>query len=220
MKALLFIKKIVLNKWIIIWFCFTTVFVVASNIYIESTTNNRIFSTIEKVPYSNVALLLGTSRYSTTGQNNLYFQYRIKAAVRLYNSGKIRHIIVSGDNSLSEYNEPREMRRALVKEGIPIEAITLDFAGFRTLDSVVRCKKVFGQDYFIIVSQKFHIERALFIAEKFHINAIGFAAKSPTQQYSIKTTVREYFARAIAMVDVYLLQTQPKFLGKQEKIVL
>ena len=196
------------------------VIVMSSNFVVKYSTKNRIFSSITSIPSADVALVLGTSRYTTKGYANLFFKYRIQAAVELYKTGKIKHIIVSGDNSLFEYNEPREMRRALVREGIPIEAITLDYAGFRTLDSVVRCKEVFGQNHFIIISQEFHIARALFIAKKFKINAVGYAAKSPPQQYSFKTNFREFFARTMAIFDLYILNTQPKFLGNREEIII
>ncbi|MCB0409357.1 MAG: YdcF family protein [Flavobacteriales bacterium] len=213
-------KKIVLNKWSIISFLLIISFVISSNIIISKSTQSLIYSDIENVPNTNVALILGTSRYTTQGYTNLYFKYRIQAVVKLYKSQKIKHIVVSGDNSITSYNEPREMRKALMKEGIPFEAITLDFAGFRTLDSVVRCKEVFGQDNFIIISQRFHIERALFIAKKFGIHAIGFAAQNPPEKYSFKTNIREYFARTMAIIDLYVLHTQPKFLGKKEIIQL
>ena len=210
----------VINKWIALFILLFIIVVVSSNFVVRLTTKNRIFTSITTIPSADVALVLGTSRYTMTGYANLFFKYRIQAAVELYKSGKIKHIIVSGDNSLFEYNEPREMRRALVKEGVPIEAITLDFAGFRTLDSVVRCKEVFGQNHFIIISQEFHVARALFIAKKFKINAVGYAAKSPSQAYSFKTNVREFFARTIAIFDLYILNTQPKFLGSREEIVI
>lgn len=220
MKPIFIIKKIFLNKWILLISIVLILFSIGSNIAVKQISKNKIFTRYEKVPNKNVALLLGTSRYTTKGYVNLFFRYRIQTIVELYNSGKIKHIIVSGDNSLFEYNEPREMRRALVREGIPESAITLDFAGFRTLDSVVRCKEVFGQNDFIIVSQQFHLERALFIAGKFGIQAIGFAAKTPPQLYSFKTRVREFFARTVAVIDVYVLNTQPKFLGNKEEITI
>lgn len=193
--------------------------VLSSYFVVDYSTKKDIYQNVKNLPNANVALVLGTSRYTTKGYSNLFFKYRIKAAVDLYKTGKVKHIIVSGDNSLFEYNEPREMRRALVKEGIPIDAITLDFAGFRTLDSVVRCKEVFGQNNFIIISQGFHVARALFIAKKFNINAIGYAAQSPPQAYSFKTNFREFFARTRAIIDLYILNTQPKFLGSRESII-
>jgi len=214
------IKKILFNKWSVVAVFVGIILIVSSNLIITNCAKNFIYSDLNEVPETKVALILGTSRYTTKGYTNLFFKYRIQAVVELYKAGKIKHIIVSGDNSITEYNEPREMRKALINEGIPFEAITLDYAGFRTLDSVVRCKEVFDQDNFIIISQKFHIERALFIAQKFDIHAIGYAAQDPPDKYSFKTNVREYFARTKAIFDLYILHTQPKFLGEKENINL
>ncbi|MCB9361181.1 MAG: YdcF family protein [Flavobacteriales bacterium] len=218
MKFLTKIKNLLFNKWSLGISVLLISFVVFSNILIANYASEKIFNDENETPETSVALLLGTSRYTVRGNTNLYFKYRIQATTNLYKSGKIKHIIVSGDNSLTSYNEPREMRKALLANGIPDSSITLDFAGFRTLDSVVRCKEVFGQDNFIIISQHFHLERALYIAKKFNINAIGFAAQNPPEKYSFKTNVREYFARTKAIIDLYFLNTQPKFLGKKEII--
>lgn len=220
MKFLIIIKNLILNKWTISISIVLIGFVLFSNIIIANYATEKIFSKEQDTPEKPVALLLGTSRYTVRGNTNLYFKYRIEATTILYKSGKIKHIIVSGDNSLSSYNEPREMRKALIANGIPDSSITLDFAGFRTLDSVVRCKEVFGQDNFIIISQRFHLERALYIAKKSNIHAVGFAAQDPPEKYSFKTNVREYFARTKAIIDLYFLNTQPKFLGEKEIINL
>ena len=101
------------------------------------------------------------------GNNNLYFDYRILAAVELYKAGKIKYILISGDNRKKDYNEPEEMKKALIQKGVPAKFIYLDYAGFRTLDSVVRAKEVFGQNQLTIISQRFHNERAIYLAEKF-----------------------------------------------------
>ncbi len=215
------IKNIFFNKWIFIFLLLLFAFIIFSNWIVINTTKTKIYNTISDTPkVNNVALILGTSKYTSKGYTNLFFKYRIKAAADLYLSGKIKHIIVSGDNSLKEYNEPRQMLQALIKLGIPASAITLDFAGFRTLDSVVRCKKVFGQNKFIIISQRFHVERALFIAKKYNIDAIGFAAQDPPEKYTLKTRIREYFAKTKAVIDLYITNKKPKFLGKKEKINL
>ena len=211
--------KLLTNKWTIGSFVLLIAFVLFSNWIIISSAKESIYSTVSETPEGNkVALLLGTSRYTVKGYTNLYFKYRINAAVELYRAGKIKHIIVSGDNSLKEYNEPKHMQQALIQKGVPESSITLDYAGFRTLDSVVRGKKVFGQQKFIIISQKFHIERALFIAHKYGIDAIGFAALDPPEKYSIKTKVREVFAKTKAVIDLYIIHKKPKFLGKKEII--
>ncbi|MDG1476811.1 MAG: ElyC/SanA/YdcF family protein [Vicingaceae bacterium] len=194
-------------------------FILISNWVIISSAKKSIYSNISETPSGNkIALMLGTSRYTVRGTTNLYFKYRVNAAVDLYRSGKIKHIIVSGDNRVENYNEPKQMQSALMSRGIPESAITLDYAGFRTLDSVVRCKKVFGQNKFIIISQKFHVERALFIANKYDIDAIGFAAQDPPGKYSTKTKIREIFAKTKAVIDLYIINKKPKFLGKKEII--
>lgn len=214
------IKKLLVNKWIIGAAVFLMLFVVFSNVVIKQSTKKDIYQSINKTPQKKVALLLGTSRYTTAGYTNLFFKHRINAAAKLYQEGKIKHIIVSGDNSMKSYNEPREMQKALIAIGIPDSAITLDYAGFRTLDSVVRCKEVFGQTEIIIISQRFHVERALFIAKKYKMEAIGFAAQDPPDKYSIKTQIREYFAKTKAVIDLYIINKKPKFLGDLEKINL
>ncbi|MBL4593331.1 MAG: YdcF family protein [Flavobacteriales bacterium] len=199
-------------------YCLVVLFVVFSNVIIVKSTKGDIYSTISEIPNKDVALILGTSKYTVGGYTNLFFKYRISAAADLYHLGKVKHIIVSGDNRVENYNEPKQMQKALIALGVPKSAITLDYAGFRTLDSVVRCKKVFGQNEIIIISQRFHIERALFIANKYEINAVGFAAQDPPEKYSTKTRIREYFAKTKAVIDLYIIHKKPKFLGKKEVI--
>ena len=135
----------------------------------------------------------------------------------MYKSGKISYILVSGDNSTEYYNEPEQFKKELIKHGIPEDKIFLDYAGFRTLDSVVRAKKVFGQSKITIISQKFHNERAIYIAEKHGIDAIGFNARDVSKNYGFKTKVREYFARSKAIIDV-VFNVDPKFLGDKIEI--
>lgn len=160
---------------------------------------------------------MGTSRRVSSGHSNYYFTYRINAAVELFKSGKIDYILVSGDNGTKEYNEPRDMYEALIEAGIPSERIVLDYAGFRTLDSIVRCKEVFGQESFTIISQEFHNERAVFLAHAHGINAVGYNARDVSRGYSIKTRVREVFARTKVFIDLFI-QKQPKFLGEKVPI--
>ena len=143
-----------------------------------SDARHYTYDDVDAVPYNRVALVLGTSKYLIGGSPNHYFKYRIKAAAELYNNGKVDYILVSGDNATVQYNEPRQMRRALIQAGIPASAIYSDYAGFRTLDSIVRAKEVFGQARFTVVSQAFHNERAIFIARHFGASR-GWAGWSP-----------------------------------------
>lgn len=188
------------------------------NNHVNKTTAIYIYNDLNDIPANRVGLLLGTSRYLNSGDANPYFFNRIKAASALFFSGKIRYIIVSGDNRFTSYNEPREMRRELMKAGIPDTCIILDYAGFRTLDSVIRGSKIFGQRKFTIISQKFHNERAIYIARFKGIDAIGFNAEDPDTIVTFKVQTRELFARTMMMIDLYLLHSEPYFLGDPVKI--
>lgn len=186
--------------------------------WISAITKMHIYSNTDSVPNSEIAVVLGTSRYLQNGKSNPYYQERINGAVDLYTKGKVQHLIVSGDNQYSSYNEPRMMAQDLVKKGVPQSAITYDFAGFRTLDSVIRANKVFDLTHFTLVTQQFHCERALFIAKKYDLQVNCFAVPDPAHSFNIR--FREYFARLNTVLDLYLFNTQPKFLGELESISL
>lgn len=196
---------------------FVISFVLYANWKINSTTKNLITSDINKVPIENVGLVLGTSRDLRNGHMNPYFRYRIEAAVELYKAGKIKNILVSGDNSSKTYNEPEDMRNELLKAGIPEEDIYMDFAGLRTLDSVIRARDIFGQHEFTVISQQFHNERAVFIAREHGIKAFGYNAKDVNSKLGFKTQLREKFARAKVFWD-FLFGVEPKFKGETIKI--
>ncbi|MCO5268383.1 MAG: YdcF family protein [Brumimicrobium sp.] len=181
---------------------------------VSDFSKGKNFNQVDDIPYNKVGLVLGTSKYRVSGGINLYFKYRIDAAVELFNHGKIDFILVSGDNSTPSYNEPKQFMEELIKRGIPKEKIFLDYAGFRTLDSMIRAYKVFGQHSITVISQKFHNERAIYLAEHNDMKTIGFNAKDVTKSYGFKTMIREYLARIRAILDVWF-KTQPKFLGKE-----
>lgn len=201
----------------LIFFGLSALFVFWANFTINSETEDNVTSEISKLPNEKVGLLLGTSKTLANGSPNPYFFNRIKAAAELYNSGKIQNIIVSGDNSRKNYNEPEDMKNELVKAGVPVEKIYEDFAGFRTLDSVVRAKEIFGQKSFIVISQQFHNERAVYLARKNGIEAFGYNAKDVNKYAGFKTNAREKLARAKVFWD-FLFDVDPKFGG--EKILI
>ena len=195
--------------------------VVAIDLYMSNSAKKRIYTSINNVPHRGVGLLLGTAKYIRRGKINYFYKYRIDAAVNLFKSGKIDAILVSGDNATRYYNEPLRMRRDLMRQGVPKSKIYLDFAGFRTLDSVVRAKKIFGLKKYTIISQKFHLERALFLAHASGADVIGFRAKDfPGTKAAIRMLLREYAARVKAFLDIYILHTTPKFNGAFEKIFI
>ena len=173
-----------------------------------------LYDSADDMPEYKAGLLLGTSKYLKGGDPNPFFEKRIDAAALLIKKKKIDYIIASGDNRTQSYNEPLRMKEELVKHGIPEKKIFLDFAGFRTLDSVVRCQKIFGQQSFVIISQKFHNERAVFIARALGIEASAFNAQSVPIPEAPKTLIREYFAKVRAFLDVYTGKS-PKFLGEE-----
>ena len=176
-----------------------------------------IHDSADDMPEYKVGLLLGTSKYLKGGEPNPFFEKRIDAAILLMEKKKISYIIASGDNRTPSYNEPLRMKEELLKRGIPEEKIFLDFAGFRTLDSVVRCQKIFGQQSFVVISQKFHNERAVFIARAFGIEASAFNAQRVPIPEAPKTAIRECFAKVKAFIDVYTGES-PKFLGEEVTI--
>ena len=189
-------------------------FIVYVDVAITKTGNRYCYSSIDSIPHNRCALVLGTSKYLANGNRNIYYTNRIKATVELYNSDKIDFIIVSGDNRNRNYNEPITMFNDLVTAGIPGRKIILDYAGFRTLDSVVRGKEVFGQERYTIVSQSFHNQRAIYIARKKGIEAIAFNADDQSEDIDFKVQLRELGARMLVMYDM-LTAKQPHFLGEK-----
>ncbi len=188
-----------------------------SNYWVLSHGNQSMTSNLDEVEPAFVGLVLGTSSSPDGVRVNSYFEERMEAAIRLYQSGKVKHLLVSGDNSSIHYNEPRDMRNYLVDRGIPAKHITLDYAGFRTYDSILRSKEIFGLDEFVIVTQEFHAPRALYIAEKAGIRAGAYLADDPPSGVSGNIKARELMARIVAVMDV-LTNRQPKFYGNQEYI--
>ena len=190
-----------------------------SAIAVYAVSSGRVFdsASIDAVPRRRAAVVLGCVRTLPNGLNNLYFSWRIDAASELYKAGKVDCLIVSGDNHVKGYDEPSDMKESLAKAGVPADRIVCDYAGFRTLDTVVRAKKVFGLDSFIIVSQPDHVRRAVFTARGFGCDAYGYAAKDVNGRYSIKTTIREQLAKIAAVADV-VFRRSPKFLGPREPL--
>jgi SanA protein len=170
-------------------------------------------SLLEELQPEHAALLLGTTKWRVGGGENLYYRYRIDAAERLYRAGKVEKIIVSGANRTIHYNEPRDMKADLVARGIPAKDIISDYAGLRTLDSVVRFRQIFGQTRGIVISQPFHNARAIYIGRMKGIYLQGYNAQRVPVNYSIKTHLREVFAKVVSVFDVELLATAPHHLG-------
>ena len=187
------------------------------NFTISSAANGKTFSRVEEVAKNKVGLILGTAKNLVGGKPNPYYSHRISATIALYKAGKIEFVLVSGDNGTKYYNEPNTIKKDLTAAGIPAEKIFLDYAGFRTLDSMVRAKEIFGLERVTVISQKFHNERAIYLAEKKGLTAIGFNAKDVSGNSGLKVHLREYLARVKVFFDL-IFNTQPKFFGDKIKI--
>ena len=207
-------KRIIL--WMLAGIILAAAAAIAADRWISWKTAPYIYENINDLPPSEVGMVLGTAKYYKNGTINQYYRYRIQGAVNAYNSGKVKYLLLSGDNAQHSYNEPSTMRKDLVNAGIPASKIVLDFAGFRTLDSVVRTRKVLDTNGFTIITQRFHCERALYIAMEKGIEARCYAVSSPKNMFTVRA--REVVARLGALADLYILNREPRFLGPQESI--
>lgn len=200
-------------------FLISTPFIITflCNYAISSSAEGKTFTSIETVPKNKVGLVLGTSNKLSNGRQNPYYSYRINATIALFNAGKIEFVLVSGDNATQYYNEPTTIKKDLITGGIPQEKIFLDYAGFRTLDSMVRAKEVFGLERVTVISQKFHNQRAIYLAERKGLTAVGFNATDVTGNSGLKVHLREYLARVKVFIDL-VFNTQPKFYGERIEI--
>ena len=185
--------------------------------YVATKASGQLYESVDDVPEQGAGLVLGCAPTLVDGRPNLYFVTRMDAAAELWQAGKVRFLILSGDNSEKYYNEPREMFKALQQRGVPGEKMVLDFAGFRTLDSVVRAKKIFGVSDLVVVSQPFHNERAVAIARHFDYSAVGYNADEVVGMAGTKTWARERLARVKLLLDLFILDKQPKYLGEKEQ---
>ncbi len=188
--------------------------IIYANVTAVWASRGKLFDDVKDLPRAKVGLVFGTTdRYQ--GRENRYFRYRIDAAVEVWKAGKVETLIVSGDNRSKWYNEPQKMKDALVAEGVPAGRIVCDYAGLRTLDSVVRAKKIFGTDEILVISQRFQNERAIYLAQANGIEAFGYNAEDVELQAGYKTKIREVGARVKMWLDVNFLDTAPAHLGEK-----
>lgn len=195
-------------------------FVIVCNLWVIGSAHSFIAKDVESARMKEVCLVLGTSKKVAPKRANMHFENRMKKAQELYAAGKVMHVLVSGDNGSKYYNEPQDMRDTLVDLGIPKQDITRDFAGFRTLDSMVRAKEVFQLDSLTVVSDGFHLPRAVYIGKHYGLDVTGVASDPVPLNQSFKTHLRECLARVKAVLDVHFLDTSPKFGGEPEPIMV
>jgi SanA protein len=210
-----------LLRWISTGAVALVLIVLGANRWVINSTDAYIYKDWALLPFNEVGVVLGTSKYMQSGKPSPEFRWRVTAAADLYKNGKVKHLIVSGANPDNTYNEPRHMYRELMAQGVPEAAITMDFAGFRTFDSVIRARAVFGLDRFTVITQKYHSYRAVFIGRKMNLNVVAYLAPATSDGGpGNRHPVREIFARTKAVLDIFLLRTEPRFLGDPQPIQL
>ena len=215
-KSHILIKRITLS--LVAFMLLVIIFTVYANVKVERAAEGKIYTSVDSVPHNKVALLLGTNPLNKWGRPNSYFTNRIKTASELYHAGKVDYIIASGDNHTKDYDEPTAMRDSLMAQGVPEDRIILDFAGFRTLDSVVRAKEIFGCDSLTIISQADHNARALYLAEANGIESVAVSAPLRAGKWvRTRLAIREWLARDKMMLDIWFGK-QPHFLGERIEI--
>jgi len=184
---------------------------------VSLSVRSQVKEEISELSNARVGVVLGTSKFLVQGGINPYYHNRIVAATELYNAEKVKYLLVSGDNGQKEYDEPQTIRKDLILAGVNPDDIFLDFAGFRTYDSMVRAKEIFNLQSFIVVSQHFHLERALFIGNWLGLEVEGYPAKDVSFQSGFKVWVREKLARVKMLLEM-LWGSQPKYLGDPVEI--
>ncbi|MEG3115319.1 ElyC/SanA/YdcF family protein [Salinicola sp. 4072] len=194
--------------------------VVVINLWILQKTHARIEHEVPLCAMQPVGLVFGTAQWLREGGANPYYQARMEASAELLRLHRVQHLLLSGDNRTRYYNEPISMWRSLRHRNVSDAHMTLDYAGFSTFDSVVRAKEVFGADRLMLISQGWHLPRALFIAEVMGIEATGCAVPDDGVEGEWRLRLREWLARAATFGDLYVWGRKPYFLGPLEPIQL
>ena len=197
--------------------CGAAALLFAAHWWIQRTAGRYVIGRLADLPSNDVGLVLGTSSHGRGHSRNPHFEHRIAAAAALFHAGRVKHLLLSG-NGAAGSAEPADMQRALAAKGVPLAAMTRDEAGFRTLDSVVRAKRVFGLRRVTLITDGFHCYRAVFLARHCGLQAVAFPSAEVDPERAKKTRRREWLADVRACLDVYVVQTQPTVLGPPLKI--
>ncbi len=203
-------KKIVVYLFVL---CFSLLFVIS---FCDKVVKESVKSSNQIELQARVGVVLGTSKYALKSEN-LFYRNRIQKAYELYRTGRIKFIVVSGDNGTVFYDEPTQMKKDLVELGVPSGKVFCDYAGFSTIDSMLRMKLVFNLKEFVVISQKFHADRAIYLGKRNGLNIIPGYAKDVPEWYAPYNKYREKLARVKAVYDI-LIGTEPKFKGKRIEI--
>jgi SanA protein len=212
--------KLITNKKFLIFSIISAmagiIFVFSLNSYIKNSSQDLIFKEASQTPQKPVALVLGAQVWQDETLSHV-FEDRCLTALELYQTGKIKKILISGDNSRKEYDEVTAAQKYLIEKGVPEEDIVLDYAGFDTYDSLYRAKHIFGVESLIVSTQEFHLPRALYIAKSLNLDAVGIQADKRPYLHIKNYKQREILANVKAFLNV-IFKSEPKYLGEKEEI--
>lgn len=214
--------KYLLSHWrlllIIIIGAASTVAPFVLSSYVNAATSQRRFNNVEQVPSKPVAIVFGAG-IRPDGTPSPMLADRVEAAIKLYKQGHVSKLLMTGDNSREDYNEVGVMQQYAVERGVPIEDITLDHAGFSTYESCYRAKEIFGVKQAVLVTQNFHLPRAVYTCDRLGIDSVGFGTRD-WENYSSSTvskyTMREKLSMVKAVWEIHVTRPQPTFLGRFE----
>jgi SanA protein len=182
---------------------------------IPKRIRGRCYDDLTELPANRVGLVLGCTRTLKNGNPNLYFAYRIDAAAALFRAGQVELLLASGASRRAEVDEAASMKEALIEQGVPADRIVCDPHGYRTIESVLRAKRVYGQERLTIISQRFHNQRAIYVADHRGIEASGFNARDVALPRARAVRLREFLARMRVLIDIHVNNTQPRVLGEE-----
>lgn len=195
-----------------------TLLFVGANLWVLGKTQERIESDLLACTAAPVGIVFGTSHWSRGGGRNPHFEARMSAAAQLIGMRRVDHLLLSGDNRTRFYNEPITMWRDLRSREVRDEDMTLDYAGFSTFDTLVRSQEVFGVEQAMLITQSWHLPRAMFIADALGLNVTGCAVPAEHVSGVWRLRAREWLARVATLGDLYLWQRRPYFLGPPEPL--
>lgn len=213
-----FFKRLIMS--LAAFLLLATLLFIAGNLWVVASTARYIDSHLQECRPHNVAIVFGTSHWTRSGVRNPHFHARMRTSARLIEEQRVNHLLLSGDNRTQAYNEPRAMWRELYRRGVPAAQMTMDFAGFSTYDTLARSRDVFQLDEALLVTQSWHLPRAIFIARALGIKGIGCAAEEERVAGEWRLIVREWVARVATLGDLYIWGREPYFLGPPEPIEL
>ncbi|MGM0858564.1 MAG: SanA/YdcF family protein [Pseudomonadota bacterium] len=197
-----------------------TLLFVGANLWIVARTAPYIHAPVAQCTAADVGVVFGTSHWTRSGMRNPHFHARMRTAAQLVDQQKVQHLLLSGDNRTQAYNEPRAMWRDLSRRGVAPEQLTMDFAGFSTYDTLARARDVFQLDEAVLITQNWHLPRAVFIARSLGMQVTGCVAEEREGAGGWRVLVREWAARVATLGDLYIWGREPYFLGPPEPIHL